>query len=458
MHFDLITLLFNPFILMFITVITGVLFGKVRFGRFNFGTSGALFTGLVIGWAVYKYGEHVAEGTSPYVGAAQKMLDNEIIHDYFFNVSLIIFVAAVGLLAAKDIGFVVKKYGVRFIVLGLLITFVGAGATYAATGFIHGSNAYEVAGVYTGALTSSPGLGGALETARRQSSDYAEKYDQMSYEEKTAALTVIDDSGGLTVENTPTLSKKLKRAYIQNAVAGVGIGHAIGYPIGVIVVIFAMNFYPKIFRIDLEHEKRMYRREMLEARRNISCRDLPVSSFSLISFIITCLVGYLVGSIEVYMGPLGYFSLSSTGGVLIVALILGYIGKIGPLSFRMDTVVLSFLREFRLAFFLAIVGLKYGFNTFDALMGSGLALALTSLFVGALAMFAGFAVGRYAFKLNWMILSGALCGGMTSTPGLGAAIDATESDEPASGYGATYPFALLGMILFTILLHRLPIL
>jgi len=29
-------------------------------------------------------------------------------------------------------------------------------------------------------------------------------------------------------------------------------------------------------------------------------------------------------------------------------------------------------------------------------------------------------------------------------------------DEPATGYGATYPFALLGMVIFTIILHNLP--
>ena len=71
---------------------------------------------------------------------------------------------------------------------------------------------------------------------------------------------------------------------------------------------------------------------------------------------------------------------------------------------------------------------------------------------------AAFLLGRYVFKLNWVLLVGAICGGMTSTPGLGAAIDALDSDEPAAGYGATYPFALLGMIVFTILLHRLPLL
>ena len=45
--------------------------------------------------------------------------------------------------------------------------------------------------------------------------------------------------------------------------------------------------------------------------------------------------------------------------------------------------------------------------------------------------------------------------GMTSTPGLGAAIDATGSDEVAAGYGATYPFALLFMVIWTVILHKI---
>jgi putative transport protein len=36
------------------------------------------------------------------------------------------------------------------------------------------------------------------------------------------------------------------------------------------------------------------------------------------------------------------------------------------------------------------------------------------------------------------------------------AIDSVGSDDAAVGYGATYPFALLGMVIFTILLHNLP--
>lgn len=122
----------------------------------------------------------------------------------------------------------------------------------------------------------------------------------------------------------------------------------------------------------------------------------------------------------------------------------------------MNSKILGVVRQLSLAFFLAIVGLRYGFKVFDALFGSGAYLALVSLVVGVVAMLIGFFIGRYVFKINWVMLAGAICGGMTSTPGLGAAVDALESDDPAAGYGATYPFALLGMVIFTIILHKMP--
>ena len=63
MRFDWFELIMDPFVLMFITVATGLLLGKIRIGRFSFSTSGTLFTGLFLGWLVYKFGSSViAEG------------------------------------------------------------------------------------------------------------------------------------------------------------------------------------------------------------------------------------------------------------------------------------------------------------------------------------------------------------------------------------------------------------
>jgi len=455
MSFDYVEWFMDPFVLMFITVFTGLLFGRIKFGKFSFGTSGALFTGLALGWFVYGFASSVPDGDKAYK-SAQKLLSSGVIDSGFFTLFLVLFVVAVGLLAAKDLDIVIKKYGAKFIILGFLITFVGAASTYGMTLFLEDANPYEVSGVFTGALTSSPGLAAAIETAHVQAAKRVDSSALLDGEEKNEILSIIDKE--LDPSTVTSLTDDQKAQFIKNAEAGVGTGYAITYAFGVIIVIFAVTFFPMIFKIDVEAEKEAFRREMTEARASSSEKQIKEVDFDLLGFVLACLFGYTIGLIVIKLGAIGFkdFSLSATGGALIGSLILGYIGKIGFVCFRMNNRILGVIRQVSLAFFLAIVGLKYGYKVFDALAASGAYLVLVSLVVGLSAMLAGYFVGRYVFKINWIMLSGAICGGMTSTPGLGAAIDAVGSDDPAAGYGATYPFALLGMVLFTIILYTLP--
>jgi len=419
MKFDLIPFLTNPFVPMFLAVVTGLLMGRIKIGKFSFGQSGALFTGIIIGWLFYsKYcipfmvdPHNVKKGLI--AGApkyAETYLASGVVPTSFFTLTLILFIAAVGLLAAKDLAKVIRKYGAKFIVLGAVITGTGALMVYLATLIFHGQNHFAVSGVYTGALTSSPGLAAALEATAK---------------------------------------------YGKEAQAQVGLGHAIGYAPGAFMIILVMNLFPIIFKIDIEKEKEKFRAEMgASHEKEVKDKNIKEVSMDVISFFTVCLVGYFVGSINIYLPFVKWMSLGSTGGVLIMSLWLGHIGKIGPLTFRMNTAVLSAIRDISLSLFLAIVGLEYGYETINALGGSGATLAGIAFGAGLIAMTVGYLVGRYVFKMNWIILAGAMCGGATSTPGLGAAIESTKTDEVAAGYGACYPFALLCKVIFVIILHQ----
>ena len=81
-------------------------------------------------------------------------------------------------------------------------------------------------------------------------------------------------------------------------------------------------------------------------------------------------------------------------------------------------------------------------------------LVLVGIFTTATSILVGFLFGRYVLGMNWVILSGAICGSMTSTPGLGAAIDATGCNEAAGGYGATYPLGLLCKVVIVLILSK----
>lgn len=457
MQFNFAAWIMNPFVLMMITVFLGMIFGKIKFGKFSFGVSGCLFVGLIVGWWIYRLANTFPK-TEPGHKEALQLIKSGVIDKGFFTLFLILFIAAVGLLAAKDIGVIIKKYGSKFIILGFLITFVGAVATYGMALILPGINSYEVTGVYTGALTSSPGLAAALESAREHSSQLIENYDSLSERKKQELLKAIDSFEKAKTEGAGFLSEEEKRQYIKSAEAGIGIGHSVGYPFGVLIVILAVNFLPLIFKIDVKKEREIFSREINAIRMSTPLnRKRNTVRFDLTAFTVACFLGYTFGRLKFNLGPLGYVGFGSTGGVLLSSLILGHIGKIGILNFRMDNKILGVIREISLAFFLAIIGLRYGFYAFTALSGTGIYLVITSLVVSLIAVIIGYLVGRYIFKLNWIMLAGAICGGMTSTPGLGAAIEAVGSDDPAAGYAAIYPFALLGMVIFSIILHNLPI-
>lgn len=407
MNFDYVKFFTDPFILIFLSVISGLIIGRVELKRFKLGNSGGLFTGLIIGWYVYKKYVLPYETIENMPFYIKKIFTDGMIPKELFLFTLICFMASVGLLASKDIGKVVKRYGFKFVLLGLSITLTGALSCFAMTHIIKGSNIYAISGTYVGALTSSPGLAAALEAV--------------------AALG-------------------------KEAEAMVGLGYAVGYIPGVVVVIIAMQFLPVIFRIDVEKEKGLLKLEMKgeEDKLNLNTID-----FDVLSFLFVCVLGFFIGQIEIYMGPIiKYFSLGSTGGVLVSALVLGHVGRIGFMNFRMNSKILGVVRELTLSIFLAIVGLRYGYSTITTISGEGGKLLIVALVSAALAILIGFVIGRYVFKINWIMLSGALCGGMTSTPGLGAAIDAANSDDVAAGYGASYPFALFGMIIFTMFLYK----
>ena len=59
----------------------------------------------------------------------------------------------------------------------------------------------------------------------------------------------------------------------------------------------------------------------------------------------------------------------------------------------------------------------------------------------------GFVLANKLFKIDVNSSLGAICGGMTSTPALGALSDLDSYEKVTSGYAASYAFALLSVII-----------
>lgn len=381
------SLLENSLLVISLAVLVGILLGRLEIKGFRFGISGALFAGLVIG----HFGVSVP-------------------HTYFI-VSLALFVAAVGLMAARDIGGVVKAHGFKFIVAGFVMTGVAATLTFLGAQAMAGVGVVDaryIEGVFSGALTSSPGLGahieGVSETAREQ----------------------------------------------------ITIGHSVAYPFGVVMVIIFQELWPKLRDIDLEEEKLKFKARIEEAAGDEDKKlTKEVVTFSVGGFSLAVVLGGILGEIPIPLGPLGTVTLGITGGVLPAALAVGYVGKIGPIDTRMSHEVLSGIRSLTLALFLAVVGIEAGEGFFDAVMSSGVVLVFIALIVGLGTIAAGMLLLRGVWGLDWIVTAGAITGGMTSTPGLGSAIESTGTEDVGAGYGSTYPFALLGMVIFAKILSFL---
>ena len=64
-----------------------------------------------------------------------------------------------------------------------------------------------------------------------------------------------------------------------------------------------------------------------------------------------------------------------------------------------------------------------------------------------LPMLGGFVLGKWVMKLDLLNDLGAITGGMTSTPALGSLIGVAGTDDVAAAYAATYPVALVLIVL-----------
>lgn len=146
MIFNFNSFIMNPFVLLFAAVFLGLLFGKVRIGKFSFGLSGALFSGIALGWSILTYAKHIKSGSAEYA-IAQQAVSKGLISQDLFNLFLILFIAAVGLIAGKDIKGILKSYGVKLILIGLVITLSGASLTYVFLKSSKQFDAHQISGI-----------------------------------------------------------------------------------------------------------------------------------------------------------------------------------------------------------------------------------------------------------------------------------------------------------------------
>ena len=165
---------------------------------------------------------------------------------------------------------------------------------------------------------------------------------------------------------------------------------------------------------------------------------------NLIPIFLGIALGCFVANIPFYLpGIQAPLKLGLTGGPLVVAILIGFLGpKFHLITYNTISSNLM-IREIGLCIFLACVGLGTGKEFIDTVFnGNGLAMVGYGAIITMLPLLIGGLIGRYAFHLNYYTLIGVLAGANTNPPALRYANDLTASDSPAVAYSTVYPFAM----------------
>ena len=395
----------------------GYLLGRVTIKGVNLGTAGVFLIALLYGCLFYKFldsqfishyvtklndaGELV-EVAKTYTGDLLKVVE---------NLGLILFVTSVGFIAGPKFFGNLKKNFKTYILLGLVI-------------------------IISGALV----CGGCIALAQA-TMKAPEGVDPAQFKEQLTAIMTGLFSGALT--STPAFSAS-KEAIGADLAQYVAVGNGIAYIFGVIGVVLFVQLIPKFLKADMAVERAKLAggsgdngEDPVETKSEKKL--LEIDPFGIAAFALASIIGVLVGTIKI-----GSFSLTTTGGCLMVALVFGHFGRIGKIKLMPPAATLKVFRELGLMLFLIGAGIAGGakfIECFEAIY------FLYGALMTIIPMIIGFIFAKFVLRLNLLNTLGSITGGMTSTPALGTLIQVAGTEDVGAAYAATYPIALISVVL-----------
>ena len=399
--FQVFNSLFTPIFVAFLVCALGYAVGSIKIKGISLGSAGVLLVAIVVG-VIFSF---VPQFT---LGDKVVMLWNpskESVFSTISSIGTVMFVTAVGLIAGPKFFRSFNKSMMSYVIMGATIVLVGVGITILISWLDKDMSIAMGTGLLSGSLTSTPAFGAAKESA------------------------------GL-------------------AAGEVTAGYGIGYLYGVLGVVLFVQVMPKIMKVNIEEERKHFIAANTIQIKEDGKKRFKIEEFGFFPFFLTIVFGLLIGCIKVPIGGGNYFSFGSSGGTLIAGLIVGHFGHIGNIDMKVSKQTLNFMRELGLVLFLVGAGIPGGVrfvSAFDWIY------IVYGIIMATVPMIVGFMLGKFVFKLSIFNNLGSITGGMTSTPALGALISAAGTDDVASAYAATYPFALVLIVVSCNLLVLLPI-
>ncbi len=397
------TLLF----VVFAVLMLGYALGRITVKGVSLGDAGVFIVALLVGALLFHVNElgmlEFAWSAKPYdFNAGLSLIE---------SLGLVLFVTSVGFIAGPKFFGNFKRNFKSYVLLGLVIILAGG---LAAAGCI--------------GLGEVIGYGSSIET-----------------QDGFVAMIVGLLSGSLT--STPAFSAA--KATVDPSLQGlVSVGHGIAYIFGVIGVVLFVQLVPKLSKADMDAERAKLIVKGEEEKKSFGKKLFDIDHMGIAAFSLAAILGTLIGQIKIPLSSEGLsgtcFSLTTTGGCLLVSLVIGHFGRFGSVNMMPTTGTLKLFRELGLVLFLVGAGIPGGaefVENFDPMyFVYGIIMTLVPLIIG-------FLFAKYVLKLSLLNNLGSITGGMTSTPALGTLIGVAKTEDVAAAYAATYPIALIAVVL-----------
>ncbi|MBO7157676.1 MAG: permease [Clostridia bacterium] len=401
---DIPTLLVVVFAVLFL----GYALGRITIKGISLGDAGVFIIALLFGalfFSMTDVGLVFSGSTKPF--------DFEEALSLIESLGLILFVTSVGFIAGPKFFGNFKKNFKSYVLIGAIVILAGGLAAAGCIGL------GEVLG-YGASITEQDGF---------------------------VAMIVGLLSGSLT--STPAFAAA-KATVAPEYVGLVSVGHGIAYIFGVVGVVLFVQLIPKLTKADMEKERNLLVVKADETKKSIVTKLFELDHMGIAPFALAAIVGTFIGQIKIPLSADGLsgtcFSLTTTGGCLLTSLVFGHFSRIGKVSIMPATGTLKLFRELGLVLFLVGAGIPGGaefVQNFDPMyFVYGIIMTIVPLIIGYL-------FAKYVLKLSLLNNLGSLTGGMTSTPALGTLINVAKTEDVASAYAATYPIALVAVVLIS---------
>ena len=152
----------------------------------------------------------------------------------------------------------------------------------------------------------------------------------------------------------------------------------------------------------------------------------------------------LIGALSFKVGGVP-LTLSTSGGVLIGGLILGWLRGVHPTFGRLPAPTQWFMNSVGLNVFIAIVGISAGPGFVAGLKANGVPLLIWGMVATSVPMLLAPFIGKYIFRFDPAINLGCCGGARTSTASVAMVGDVAKSNIPMLGY--TVPYAVSNTLL-----------